>query len=193
MIEAEDCVYTSCYCEENVFKMIENYPGNIANIFAVFISNPQKQCAIWRQKSSADPDFPVIWDYHVIAIEKNDTGCVVYDLDSTLPFPSNLEAYANQAFRPKTSIHNMDLLLERFGQRFRPVKGSAFLESFSSDRSHMLNNGEWMAKPPSYPPLFKDSLGHNLFQFLDFSESSLPGSWMDYQQFIDFFKADSQV
>nr|XP_023683285.1 protein N-terminal glutamine amidohydrolase isoform X2 [Paramormyrops kingsleyae] len=67
----KDCVYTSCYCEENVWKLCEyakiqkQFPMD--EIYAVFISNEQKMVPLWEQKSSHG-NKPVIWDYHVILL-----------------------------------------------------------------------------------------------------------------------------
>lgn len=47
-IHREDCTYTGCYCEENVYKLIEqlgrrNPTNDLSNLYAVFISNDKKQ------------------------------------------------------------------------------------------------------------------------------------------------------
>ena len=52
MIKSEDCVYTGCYCEENVYKFIEKYSDEFDEVYAVFISNPRQQCVIWCQQKS---------------------------------------------------------------------------------------------------------------------------------------------
>ena len=38
-------------------------------------------------------------DYHVIFIHSNETDCYVYDLDSTLSFPSRFEEYLEHAVK----------------------------------------------------------------------------------------------
>ena len=45
----EDFIYTHCYCEENVFKMLEKFlkENKEDQFYAIIISNPRKQVAIW--------------------------------------------------------------------------------------------------------------------------------------------------
>jgi len=61
------------------------------------------QIALYSQKSSARPDIPVVWDYHVILLlrpqlqngdfeDRMDAHMgFVYDFDTTLPIPSPWE------------------------------------------------------------------------------------------------------
>ena len=195
MIKIEDCIYTSCYCEENVYKLIESYPGNKDDISAIFISNPRKQCVIWCQKKSEEPMVePVVWDYHVVAVAKdvNSDSRFIYDLDTVLPFPCPFETYISQCFRPKhPHIDSFYLdFASRSGHYFRPISGSQYLETFSSDRSHMIDksSGKWLSPPPSYDPIFKSDLGHNLQDFLSFSNNSVAGQWMAGDELVDSFK-----
>ncbi|XP_011804669.1 PREDICTED: protein N-terminal glutamine amidohydrolase [Colobus angolensis palliatus] len=58
------CVYSSCYCEENIWKLCEyiknqdQYP--LEECYAVFISNERKMIPIWKQQARPG-DGPVIW------------------------------------------------------------------------------------------------------------------------------------
>ncbi|XP_043363321.1 protein N-terminal glutamine amidohydrolase isoform X3 [Dermochelys coriacea] len=58
------CVYTSCYCEENVWKLCEyirsydQYP--LEEFYAVFISNERRMIPLWKQRSGCG-DEPVVW------------------------------------------------------------------------------------------------------------------------------------
>ncbi|OUM57742.1 hypothetical protein PIROE2DRAFT_17174 [Piromyces sp. E2] len=87
--EKKDFIYTSCYCEENVYKLCEKLHRRffipLSRIYAVFISNEDKQ------------------DYHVIALVKGEEGQpnVIFDFDSTLPFPCEFNAYIINAIYPK--------------------------------------------------------------------------------------------
>ena len=192
MIKSEDCVYTGCYCEENVYKFIEKYSDEFDEVYAVFISNPRQQCVIWCQQKSEEPDVrPVCWDYHVVAVARKSSETYVFDFDTTLEFPCPLTLYASQSFKPIASAIppgwvQFALLT---GHYFRPVKGSDFLETFSSDRSHMIDksSGHFLSDPPNYDPILKPHLGHNLMDFLDFENNSLPGKWLDYNNFLEFF------
>lgn len=90
-----DVPYTACYCEENVYLLGEALtrfdPTTCPRIFAVVISNPNKSAAIWQQLASrytADSDWLVVWDYHVVLVARNPTGEVwVHDVDSRLGSP----------------------------------------------------------------------------------------------------------
>lgn len=192
MIERENCVYTACFCEENVYKFISENSGHFEDMFAVFISNPLKQCAIWYQKMSEDPTvIPVCWDYHVVVIAKKSLNFLVYDLDTALSFPCPLEEYLSQCFRPSPSEISQwwYQFAIKTGHYFRPVNSYDFLETFSSDRSHMIDKttGRWNSPPPKYEPIFKPDLGSTLLDFLDFENTSLPGKWLDYDQFSQYF------
>lgn len=122
-----DSVYTSCYCEENIYllcRALLQTPSvtELWDIFVVFISNANKavgirlwpsplvmrvfiditlftQVALWYQKTARSPDYPVVWDYHVILVLRprrkehtKETGhpemhSWVYDFDTTLGLP----------------------------------------------------------------------------------------------------------
>ncbi|XP_072426985.1 protein N-terminal glutamine amidohydrolase isoform X2 [Chiloscyllium punctatum] len=146
----EDCVYTSCYCEENIWKLCEYIKNRrqhpLEEWYTVFISNDQKMVPIWSQQSGSG-DQPVIWDYHVILL--HDCGgqhCEIYDLDTTLPFPCPFDTYVKEAFRSE------DLIRPAFRRKMRVLRADLYLKTFASDRSHMKDvNGTWRMTPPPYP------------------------------------------
>ncbi|MEW5320078.1 MAG: hypothetical protein WDW38_011179 [Sanguina aurantia] len=73
---------------------------------------------------------------------------VVWDLDTSLPFPCSLQQYAADALRRSSELTGAR---ERL---FRVVPARTFLDSFASDRSHMLRaDGSWVAAPPAYPAI----------------------------------------
>ena len=153
-----EAIYTSCYCEENVYFLAHRYLENIGNlddVYVVVISNDDKKIPVWHQGPAGKM---VIWDYHVILVHANDTfdgpaKVNVYDLDTSLPFPSLFVVYVHESFRPELRM------LQQFRQRFRVIPAQVFLDSFSSDRSHMLQsiNGSlpivYISPPPDYPPI----------------------------------------
>ncbi|CAG11652.1 unnamed protein product [Tetraodon nigroviridis] len=148
----EDCVYTSCYCEENVWKLCEFARGQktppLEELLVVFISNASRMVPLWRQRSGYG-DQPVVWDYHVILLQVGlDSDPQVYDLDSDLSFPCSMELYASQALRSDRSLR------PAYHRRFRVIPADSFLLNFASDRSHMRNaDGSWKMPPPPYPPI----------------------------------------
>ena len=112
----EDQTYTSCYCEENVWKLCQRVDqeeqSNTADgskedkrpgcYYAVFISNESRTVPLWCQRASrGDPETdPVVWDYHVILASSKDTeggGPLVFDLDSSIKdYPCSFKTYSDR-------------------------------------------------------------------------------------------------
>ncbi|XP_047461888.1 protein N-terminal glutamine amidohydrolase [Mugil cephalus] len=161
----EDCVYTSCYCEENVWKLLEfirtENTAPLEHLAAVFISNQNRMVPLWKQKSGRG-DHPVIWDYHVVLLQTGlQSDALVYDLDSELPFPCSLKLYGAQALRSDHDIR------PEYHRNFRVVPADVFLRNFASDRSHMKNaDGSWKMPPPPYPPIHTAESHMNLDDFI---------------------------
>ena len=77
----DQCTYTKCYCEENVWKMLEQLckndndgtepPSNVLDpYYVVFISNRHQAVLLFQQGAGQPPDGRCIWDYHVILVGK---------------------------------------------------------------------------------------------------------------------------
>eukprot|EP01103_Thecamoeba_quadrilineata_P008522 TRINITY_DN1825_c0_g1_i2.p1 TRINITY_DN1825_c0_g1~~TRINITY_DN1825_c0_g1_i2.p1 ORF type:complete len:214 (-),score=23.35 TRINITY_DN1825_c0_g1_i2:23-664(-) len=163
--------YTSCYCEENIYKLCEKVldAGDPSKYYAVFVSNQKKEVLLFHQKAHKDGCNYVIWDYHVILLENNVDGeSLIYDFDTLLPYPCKFETYFEKTFFEMP-------IKPRFHCSFRVVPARDFVEYFSSDRSHMLDtNGNFLMPPPPYPPIIKSESSNNLFShYLDFSNKSL--------------------
>ncbi|GAX80286.1 hypothetical protein CEUSTIGMA_g7724.t1 [Chlamydomonas eustigma] len=153
--------------------------NNIKQCWVVFISNENKQVPLWFQ-ASGDPeqDGLVVWDYHVIMIQDlsdfkgegtfqdSSSEALVWDLDSTLTFPTPFGQYAEKALKAGEEIN------AAFTKLYRVISGAVYLDSFASDRGHMRNSsGEWMSPPPSYPPIVaKDGCVNNIHRFWDMSD-----------------------
>ena len=120
MPSRELCPYAKCYCEENVWKLCELIKDKGENLLerysVVFISNEAKTVPLWKQKASSqgqDMDYLVIWDYHVILLESQPQSDTeedktsglrsrknrVYDLDTVLEFPCDLDIYFQHSIR----------------------------------------------------------------------------------------------
>ncbi|XP_066434575.1 protein N-terminal glutamine amidohydrolase isoform X2 [Eleutherodactylus coqui] len=105
----DDCCYTSCYCEENVWKLCESIrdrtPHHLEEFYAIFLSNENRMIPIWKQQCGKSED-PVIWDYHVILLHDcGDGQRFIYDLDTVLPFPCPCDTYIKEALRSDHNIH----------------------------------------------------------------------------------------
>lgn len=136
-----------------------------SDLFVAFISNHLKQVPLWHQRASKRVDGLTIWDYHVICIQRNRESKVpfqVWDLDSTLPFPSPLSHYVTEAIRPSFQLY------PQYQRLFRVVHGPLFISNFASDRSHMKDStGNWIHQPPAYEPIVaEDGTVHNLDKYM---------------------------
>ncbi|KAK1427808.1 hypothetical protein QVD17_16503 [Tagetes erecta] len=160
------------FCEENVYllckKLCTDGVADISDLFVVFISNEHKHIPLWHQKASHRADGIILWDYHVICIQQRKEGKpvdLVWDLDSTLPFPSTLTSYVSDSIRPSIE------LFSEFQRVFRVVHAPLFLSYFASDRRHMKDaEGNWMSPPPEYNAIVaEDGTVHNLNQYIEMS------------------------
>ncbi|XP_040044367.1 protein N-terminal glutamine amidohydrolase [Gasterosteus aculeatus] len=160
----EDCVYTSCYCEENVWKLCEfvrsERTAPLEELFVVFISNENRKVPLWKQRSGHGEQ-PVIWDYHVVMLQVRRHSSLVYDLDTELSFPCSLKLYAAQALRSDRTIQ------PTYHRMLRVIPADSFLLNFASDRSHMKkSDGSWGMPPPLYPPIQTTECQMNLEDFI---------------------------
>ncbi|KAH9926113.1 N-terminal glutamine amidase-domain-containing protein [Fomitopsis serialis] len=120
-----DSIYTSCYCEENVYLLAKAFASKAEEdadwpwqVSVVFISNHGKTVALWNQKAR---EGVVVWDYHVILVlrsrdhmqsseqdpthredgerrtEPAEDGWV-YDFDTRLTVPSRWTDYVSNTF-----------------------------------------------------------------------------------------------
>lgn len=116
---------------------------------------------------------------------------LVYDFDSTLPFPTPFKEYMS-----KSLIPYLDLSPE-FKRTFRVVESSLFHFNFSSDRSHMIRNGEYLSEPPTYPCIIKGNLffafdllkgPSNLNNYLNVSQNDINyGTLYSQKEFLKLF------
>lgn len=170
-VEISQFEHTPFYCEENVYWLCKKLcsSGKVdtegSDLFVIFISNDEKQVPLWHQKASHRADGAVLWDYHVICIQRKKDGSphLVWDLDSSLPFPSQLDVYVEETIRPSFQLFSV---YQRF---FRVVHAPNFLRSFASDRRHMKDSaGNWIEDPPPYDPIVaQDGTFHNLNEYME--------------------------
>ncbi|CAH0551559.1 unnamed protein product [Brassicogethes aeneus] len=182
-----ECSYVSCYCEENVFKLAQDvaskHSGELHKCFVTFVSNPSRTVPLWRQKAGKDEDRLVIWDYHVIFLyQPEPEKCLVYDLDSELPFPTYFHKYVTETFRTD------QILKADYFRFFRVVPANEFLLEFASDRRHMKRpDGTWIKPPPNYPAITTPKNPHNLEDFIQMEATKGPGQVFSLTQFVQRF------
>ncbi|GMI77124.1 Gln-specific amino-terminal (Nt)-amidase [Hibiscus trionum] len=170
-LDASDLDHTPFYCEENVYFLCKKLcssgiaDAHGSDLFVLFISNENKQIPLWHQKASNRADGVILWDYHVICVQrKKDGGThLVWDLDSSLTFPCPLATYVSETVRPSFQ------LFSEFKRFFRVVHAPLFLHHFASDRRHMKDSeGNWTAHPPPYEPIVaEDGSVHNLNEYME--------------------------
>jgi len=186
-----ECSYAACFCEENVWKLADhvrsNAPNELLKCYAVFVSNKKQVVPLWRQRAGRDEEKLVIWDYHVIFVYKPDERCLVFDLDSDLPFPTFFHKYVTETFRTDA------ILNPEYHRFFRVVPAGRFLQKFASDRRHMRKpDGSWMKPPPPYDCISTQEAVHNLDEFIsmdnqDQSSSSEIGEVITLTEFVKKF------
>lgn len=182
-----DCSYVSCYCEENVHKLSQevsnNHSNELSKCFVVFISNSSRTVPLWRQRAGKDDDRLVIWDYHVIFLYQPEVDrCLVYDLDSELPFPTYVHKYVTETFRTD------QILKPDYFRFFRIIPAIEYLRDFASDRRHMKRpDGTWIKPPPNYPAITSAAGTHNLEDYIQMDAAKGPGQVLNLSQFVQRF------
>ena len=150
--------YQPFYCEENAYLRVvgDVRPGGD---HALFITNPRRQVAVFEQRL-APPGEPVVWDYHVIAVDR--ASRAVVDPDSRLEMPCELAWYLAATFP------TLPPRLAAYAPRFRLVPAAELAATFSSDRRHMRSErGTYREPPPPWPPIGE---GHTLARYLDLDD-----------------------
>lgn len=155
--------YTSHYCEENVWHLLQDPLMTGTQRHTVFISNAKRACPVWMQQSSPSPQEPVLWDYHVVALSNVDEqGWHIWDLDTRLPWPCLASAWLNQSFPHALTLATL------WQPQFRMVEAAVFLSTFASDRSHMrAQDGQESWPAPPAPPINTAQSTMNLWNFVD--------------------------
>ncbi|XP_018417721.1 PREDICTED: protein N-terminal glutamine amidohydrolase isoform X1 [Nanorana parkeri] len=186
LLPRTDCCYTSCYCEENVWKLCEYVRDQserpLQEFYAVFLSNEKRMIPIWKQQCGRHGE-PVIWDYHVILLHVCSGGQrLIYDQDSVLPFPCPCERYIKEALQSDQNIH------KDFKRKLRLIQADEFLRTFASDRSHMKDAGnKWKKPPPPYPCIRTAESSMNLDEFISMDPAVGYGKVYTLGEFTEHF------
>ena len=176
-----DFDYQPYYCEENVWRLCRRAPQGDASLYAVFISNALGAVPLWSQRAAQSAGKPVFWDYHVVAVSRDGGEARTWDLDSRLSVPVGFERWWAQTFPL------MEALRRELQPRFRLLPAEEFLETFSSDRSHMLDDdGAWRHPPPPWERIYDAEEGMNLREFTEMSDERR-GSLFDPAAFREYF------
>ncbi|KAL6505967.1 hypothetical protein OROHE_022686 [Orobanche hederae] len=147
--------HTPYYCEENVYFLCKKLVDD-----GIAKSDGSDLIPLWHQKASHRADGKR---------KESNLPHLVWDLDSSLPFPSPLPTYVAETIRPSFK------LFSEFQRVFRIVHAPIFLRSFASDRRHMKDSaGNWLNPPPSYEAIVaQDGTTHNLNEYMEMSSSDV--------------------
>lgn len=156
-----DFLYQPFYCEENVFHLCGHAGLAGRAPRAVVISGALGGFVMWHQRAARGRAAPLFWDYHVIVLA--DDPPEVWDLDTTLDFPSPALEYMRRSFRAG--------LPRELAPLFRVVPAEVFVATLASDRSHMRRpDGRFERPPPPWPTVSAPERGSNLHRFVDMSD-----------------------
>lgn len=154
--------YTSCYCEENVYRLVRQL-CTVGNVSVGFISNRTRSVLLFHQQASQyDMPFPVLWDYHVIALLSLDGIEYVVDLDTRLDRVCRKSEYFGKTFSKHTP--------EQYRAVVSLTPAHIFLNTFASDRRHMKSNsGHYSSPPPPWKCIRgqESPSAHNLDEWID--------------------------
>lgn len=150
-----DLPYQPFYCEEVAWQILAR--DLIAGpAEALLIANPSGRVACWGSRA-AEPDEPVGWDYHVVAVELG-PEVRIWDPDCRLGPVLAARDWLHATFLTP------ELVRPRFHPRFRPVPRAEWIAELRTDRSHMRRaDGRYRRPPPAWDP---PGPGMNLMQWL---------------------------
>lgn len=161
--------YAAFFCEENVWHLARDrcaLAGERAVVFVLGADPARPAVAVWQQRAAAGAPL-VVWDYHVVLLERADParGWEVWDQDTTLGLPVDVDQWIEGSF---------PMELPGLVPRFRVLEAGAYLASFSSDRRHMrAPDGAELRPFPPWPPILDAEGRHLLPRFLDASDAFL--------------------
>ncbi len=169
-----DIPYWPYYCEENIWHLCGHLEPEVAEALAVVISSESRRVAVWHQRAAGHPDEPIVWDYHVILLERRESTWWARDPDSLLPAPISATDYLRASFPP------LPPGLSEHRPIFRLIDSAGYRGGLRSDRSHMRKaDGGWQSPPPPTPCIGQHPLpGSNLMDMVDM-RSDFPGQVCD--------------
>ncbi len=162
ILKREDFFYQPYYCEENIWQLCQH--EQFKESLVIFIASKGGVFPMLHQRSTAYPQKPVFWDYHVVLMARDEKDQIL-DFDTTLAFSSDVDTYFCHSFVD----NNLLAVSER--PWFRVVPAGEYTAMFSSDRSHMKAASGWQAPPPVWPLIGNGT--HNLSSFTDMNDNTM--------------------
>jgi hypothetical protein len=180
--------YTPFYCEENVYHLASHAHFAEKQRQVVFISNRIKMVLFLNQRAGKEYG-TVLWDYHVVLLTC-DSQWLVWDLDSHLSFPVTIDeyligtfGYLDKHYRSRLSHFPYSIQETKvYTPLFKLIDADLYLETFASNRVHMLDkNGAYRSPPPPWPKIHPER-GNNVSTFIDMNDQEY-GEVVDIQEF----------
>ncbi len=166
--------YTAYFCEENIYRLAQR--SEIPDGWVVFIYSMAGACPVWNQQAGGEGQ-AIFWDYHVVYVARGR----IWDLDSVYGPELEVEDWVQASF----PLHAE--LPPEYRPKLRLIERKVFLDTFSSDRSHMRRDDEWLEPPPSWNAIYDPEKGMNLDSFRN--PGAGPGTEVDLRTFVEKFSA----
>ena len=148
-------LYCPFYCEENAWHAITALASESAHTAVLCILGRSGQVAVWCHRLAARASYPLVWDYHVVALarESGSSEWAVFDPESTLPRGLPARTYLAETFPTEIA------LLPESQPCFRWFDGRDYQRRLNATRRHMRNaDGTWQAPPPPWPLIRSDAM-----------------------------------
>jgi hypothetical protein len=161
----DELLYQPFYCEENIWQLGQRPEVAELERYAVFVGSDAGLVPLFAQRAGRESDGLVFWDYHVVLLVQGEREQLIFDLDCRLGAPLGASVWI------QASIPDLTALPEPYHPRFRVVPFPRFLETFSSDRSHMLEeDGSYKKPAPPWDAPVLPETPSNVLRFADMSE-----------------------
>jgi len=142
------------WCEENIWHLAQHPCLGEGERWVVVLTGQEEEVVCWQQRA-ADEGAPVMWDYHVVLVNKHQ-GCQIWDLDTRLGAPIAAHDWLQGTFPCPT------LVRRAFQPRFAVLPAKDYVEQFGSDRAHMRTvDGGWLHPPPLWTAISGQNLTLN--------------------------------
>ncbi|PIL30513.1 hypothetical protein GSI_07213 [Ganoderma sinense ZZ0214-1] len=145
-------VYTSCYCEENIYLLAQNFLAEAHTqasrglawpweLYVVFISNRRKTVALWSQRLRAPQ--VVVWDYHVVLVLRPAASVPDIQNPDILHGDRKLRTFVQVSAIPPHVGPRVAQVSATKDVEHGPEDPKPFHETFNFDRGHAgpLNSG----------------------------------------------------
>lgn len=170
----DDYAHQPYYCEENIWHLCQH--KHFPDSHVIVISSLGEYFPMLRQINEQQAELPVLWDYHVILLIRENKGdCYILDFNTSLPFCTPLKVYFEQSFMAEALLKPTEVPL------FRILTAQQYIAELRSDRSHMKAENNWLSPPPAWNPISKRET--NLKQFTDMTDQAY-GEIMTAQELL---------